>query len=68
MILARPYEHHFSMNTANGKSDPLTEGQIDSLHMALDLSVCPVIVDMHILLCTKLRLLLVRFFLVCVLF
>lgn len=56
MILAQPPRHYFSVKTASGKSDPLTEGQIDSLHMALDSSVVDVIVNMHILLCTKLHL------------
>lgn len=56
MILAQPPQHNFSVNTASGKSDPLTVGQIDSLHMALNLSVGAVSVNMHILLCTKLHL------------
>lgn len=41
-ILAWPPQHNFSANRASGKSDPLTGGQIDSLHMALNLSVCAV--------------------------
>lgn len=56
MILAQPLRHYFSAKTASGKSDPSTEGQIDSLHMALNTSVVDVIVNMHILLCTKLHL------------
>lgn len=78
MILAQPPQHQLPVNTASGKSDPLTEGQIDSLHVALNLSVGDVSVNMHILLCTKLHLsypqrgrnspVLVRFFLVCELF
>lgn len=78
MILAQPPQHNFSVNTASGKSDPQTEGQIDSLRMALNLSVSVFSVNMHILLGTKLLLsfshqgrnppVLVRFFLDCELY
>lgn len=46
MILARLPPAPF-LCELSGKSDPLTDRQIDSLHMAHNLSVVAVIVNMH---------------------
>ena len=57
MILARPPPAPF-LCELSGKSDPLTDRQIDSSHMAHNSSVVAVIVNMHFFFffCTKLHL------------